>query len=328
MAAAAAGPPKIRRLEEHVVNRIAAGEIIHRPSSALKEMLENSLDAGATTINVLTKQGGLKLLQIQDNGHGIQPDDFGILCERFTTSKLEQFDDLKKIATFGFRGEALASITHVAHLTVTSMTPGAPCAHKAHFVDGALAPLKPGDSAAPKRCAGLAGTQIAVEDLFYNMPLRRKALRSPSDEYHRIVDVMTKYAVHFAGISFTCKKHGEHAADMHTTVGSSVTENIGALYGQRVSRELLEFKVEEEKIPKELSFACEGHVSNVNFNMKKAVLILFINNRLVESTDLKKAIDAVYAPYLPKGSHPFVYLKVRSKRPPLPHVPPVFHELS
>ena len=294
--------PKIQRLEEHVVNRIAAGEIIHRPSSALKEMLENSLDAGATTINVLTKQGGLKLLQIQDNGHGIRPEDFGILCERFTTSKLQEFDDLKKIATFGFRGEALASITHVAHLTVTSMTPGAPCAHKAHFVDGALAPVKPGDSPKPIRCAGLLGTQIAVEDLFYNMPLRRKALRSPSDEYHRIVDVMTKYAVHFSGVSFTCKKHGEHAADMHTTVGASITDNIAALYGQRVSRELLEFEVDQDKIPTGLKFKCEGQVSGVNFNMKKAVLIVFINNRLVESVELKKAIDAVYAPYLPKGS--------------------------
>ena len=277
--AAAARPPKIRRLEEHVVNRIAAGEIIHRPASALKEMLENSLDAGATTINVLTKQGGLKLLQIQDNGHGIQPDDFGILCERFTTSKLTQFDDLKKIATFGFRGEALASITHVAHMTVTSMTPGAPCAHKAHFVDGVLAPAKPGQPAKPQRCAGLVGTQIAVEDLFYNMPLRRKALRSASEEYNRIVDVMTKYAVHFSGISFTCKKHGEHSADLvrlqrsptrlappepcarrqHTTIGSSVTDNIGVLYGQRVARELLPLTPEDisEGRPSGLQFECE-----------------------------------------------------------------------
>jgi DNA mismatch repair protein MLH1 len=219
--------PAIQRLEEAVVNRIAAGEIIHRPSSALKEMLENSLDAGSTTISVLTKQGGLKLMQIQDNGHGIDPGDFAILCERFTTSKLQQFDDLQKIATFGFRGEALASITHCSRVTVTSMTPTAVCASKACYLDGKLAPFAPGEPAVPKRCAGLQGTQIAVEDMFYNMPLRRKALKSASDEYGRIIGVMTNYAIHFSGISFTCKKHGEHAADLHTATGSSIRDNIG-----------------------------------------------------------------------------------------------------
>ena len=115
----------------------------------------------------------------------------GILCERFTTSKLTQFEDLEKIATFGFRGEALASITHCARVTVTSMTKGAPCAHKACYLDGKLSPPGPGEPAKPKRCAGLQGTQIAVEDMFYNMPLRLKALRSPSEEYHRIVGAMT-----------------------------------------------------------------------------------------------------------------------------------------
>lgn len=164
-----------------MVNKIAAGEIIVAPVHALKELIENAVDAGSTSLEILAKDGGLKLLQITDNGHGInvsqkpwhaavrsrplttdQRDDMPILCERFTTSKLKTFEDLTTIGTYGFRGEALASISHIAHLTITTKTADSSCAWRAHYADGRLVPPKPGQSADPKPTAGRGGTQITA----------------------------------------------------------------------------------------------------------------------------------------------------------------------
>lgn len=289
----------IRRLDETVVNRIAAGEVIQRPANAVKELIENCLDAKSTNIQVTVKEGGLKLLQIQDNGTGIRKEDMEIVCERFTTSKLQTFDDLSAIATYGFRGEALASVSHVAHVTITTKTADAKCAYRASYSDGKL-------KGPPKPCAGNQGTQILVEDLFYNVSTRRKALKSPSDEYARIVEVVSRYAIHNSGKSFSVKKQGETVADVRTLPNASVVDNIRGVFGNAVSRELIEVGCEDQK----LAFKVKGFISNANYSVKKCILILFINHRLVESTALKKAIETVYAAYLPKNTHPFLYLSL------------------
>ncbi|XP_043993092.1 DNA mismatch repair protein Mlh1 [Gambusia affinis] len=289
----------IRRLDETVVNRIAAGEVIQRPANAVKELIENCLDAKATNIQVTVKDGGLKLLQIQDNGTGIRKEDMEIVCERFTTSKLQTFEDLSAIATYGFRGEALASISHVAHVTITTKTADAKCAYRASYSDGKL-------KGPPKPCAGNQGTQILVEDLFYNVSTRRKALKSPADEYSRIVDVVSRYAIHNSGRSFSVKKQGETVADVRTLPNASVVDNIRSVFGNPVSRELIEVGCQDQK----LAFTLKGFVSNANYSMKRCILVLFINHRLVESSALKKAVETVYAAYLPKNSHPFLYLSL------------------
>ncbi|KAJ9592430.1 hypothetical protein L9F63_015846 [Diploptera punctata] len=292
-------PAVIRKLDEVVVNRIAAGEVIQRPANALKEMLENSLDAQATTIQVIVKAGGMKLLQIQDNGTGIRKEDLGIVCERFTTSKLSKFEDLSTISTYGFRGEALASISHVAHLTIVTKTSDSPCAYRASYEDSKL-------KAPPKPCAGNQGTQITVEDLFYNVATRRKALKSPAEEHNRIAEVVGRYAIHNAGVGFTLKKQGDSLADIRTPTNSTAIDNIRTIFGSNVAKELLEIEVEDDK----LKFKLRGYISNANYSTKKFVMLLFINNRLVESTALKKVMEQVYSTYIPKNNHPFMYLSL------------------
>ncbi|CAI7583142.1 unnamed protein product [Penicillium bialowiezense] len=301
------GPPKpkkIKALDPDVVNKIAAGEIIVAPMHALKELIENAVDAGSTTIEVLIKEGGLKLLQITDNGHGIDRDDLPILCERFTTSKLKEFEDLTSIGTYGFRGEALASISHIAHLTVTTKTAGSSCAWRAHYGDGKLIPAKPGQSSAPKATAGRGGTQITVEDLFYNIPTRRRAFRSASEEYAKILDVVGRYAVHCSGVAFSCRKHGDSGVSISTPASASIVDRIRQIHGSAVANEVVEFETNDTK----LGFRASGLATNANYHVKKTSILLFINHRAVESTTLKRAVEQTYSSFLPKGGHPFLYL--------------------
>lgn len=295
-------PPKIHRLDESVVNRIAAGEVIQRPVSAIKELVENSLDAHSTSINVVVKDGGLKLIQVSDDGHGIRLEDLPILCERHTTSKLTNYEDLQSIKSMGFRGEALASMTYVGHVTVTTITPGKLHGYRVSYRDGVM-------QDEPKPCAAVKGTQIMVENLFYNMIARRKTFQNSSDDYSKIVDLLSRFAIHHINVSFSCRKHGASRADVHSVTTSSRLDSIRSVYGVSVALNLMKIEVPDSD-PSSSVFNMDGLISNSNYVAKKTTMVLFINDRLVECTALKRAIEIVYAATLPKASKPFIYMSI------------------
>ncbi|KAL6948797.1 hypothetical protein ACO0QE_001270 [Hanseniaspora vineae] len=303
----------IKPLDPDVVNKIAAGEIIISPTNALKELIENSIDAGATKIDVTVQNNGFKLLQISDNGSGISKDDFPILCHRFTTSKISSFSDLSKIQSFGFRGEALSSISHIAHLSLITKRQDdkeGDIAWKGVYEMGELVP------GSVKPSAGNQGTIISITDLFYNTPSRLKSLNQ-KEEYHKILDCLGKYSINNQSIGFTLKKADESKMALIIKSATPVIDRIRSIFGSSIANDLIEFEIKDiEKPVQELGFmSCKGLVSNLNYannsNRKAAKPVFFINNRLIDCEPLKRAVYQIYANYLPRGApRPFVYLSV------------------
>jgi DNA mismatch repair protein MLH1 len=196
-----------------------------------------SVDAGATSILVIVKAGGMKLLQIQDDGTGIRKEDLAIVCERFTTSKLRKFEDLQTIGTYGFPMKPLESISHVAHLSIVTKTEESRCAYKAEYMNGKLKEFPDGlGQQNPQQCVGMNGTTIIVEDLFYNSETRRRALKSATEEHNKVVDVVKRYAVHNAPVGFSLKEFGEKMTEVRTPSKSTVLDNIKILFGAAIAR--------------------------------------------------------------------------------------------
>lgn len=258
-----------------------------------------SIDAKATSIQIIIRGGGVQCLQIQDNGTGIRKDDLPILCERFTTSKLKTFDDLSSIETYGFRGEALSSISQVSLLTVVTKTRDQQCAYRAMYELGMI-------KDEPRACAGNQGTSITIENLFYNLPSRLKSItKDKSMEDKLLAEVVSKYAVHNAHIGFSLKIN-DAKNSIKTQPNGTRREVIRMIYGVEIARELLEFSMENIS----LKFTCNGLISKPNFSVKKTIILLFINHRLVKSACVKKMIDELYGTFLERGGKPFIYLSL------------------
>ncbi|XP_070498450.1 DNA mismatch repair protein Mlh1 isoform X2 [Chironomus tepperi] len=262
--------------------------------------------------------GGLKSIQIVDNGTGILKENLDILCERFTTSKLKSYEDLQQIGTYGFRGEALSSISMISRVTLQTKTKDEIVAYKVKYENGNM-------MGKPVPCAGNQGTSITIEDLFYNVPIRQKTLKSPFDEFSKIFDCISKYAVHNYKISFTLKKYGENNS-IKTQISESPIDIVRVIFGNEVANSLLKVKTGDEG----LKFQMEGYISNANYSGKKGQFLLFINHRLVESKSLKKALfDDLYRTVLPNTVQPFIYMSIEiDPRNVDVNVSPTKHEVS
>src|SRR5215467_2140141 len=285
---------KIRVLPDDIANRIAAGEVVERPASVVKELMENSLDAGARKIAVDVEEGGRKLIRLTDDGEGMVPEDALACFGRHATSKLYQPDDLFSIKTLGFRGEALPSIASVSRLRLETQAEGS---------IGTAIEIAAGQLISQREGAFPRGTQITVEDLFFNVPARRKFLRSESYELSQITTYCTHYALAFPEIHFDLKSAGFEILSAPATTG--YRDRIFQVFG----RDLLDQLVEHEKSfgrsgVKVHVFASRPHVQKYNRNS----MFFFINRRLVRDRIILHAISEAYRNILPSGTFPVTIL--------------------
>lgn len=287
---------KIRVLPDDIANRIAAGEVVERPASVVKELMENSLDAGARKIAIDVEEGGRKLIRVTDDGEGMIPEDAAACFGRHATSKLYQPDDLFSIKTLGFRGEALPSIASVSRLTLETQAEGS-IGTAIEIAGGRL--LSQREQAFPR------GTQITVEDLFFNVPARRKFLRSESYELSQITTFCTHYALAFPEIHFLLKSGGFEIVSAPAT--ATFRDRLFQIFG----RDLLDQLVEHEKSfgrsgVKVHLFTSRPHVQKYNRNS----MFFFINRRLVRDKIILHAISEAYRNILPSGTFPVVIMFV------------------
>jgi DNA mismatch repair protein MutL len=288
--------PRIRVLPDDIANRIAAGEVVERPASIVKELIENSLDAGATRIAVDILEGGRRLIRVTDNGEGMVAEDAATCLLRHATSKLYNPDDLFSIKTLGFRGEALPSIASVARLTLET---------QAQSGIGTAIEVAGGQIVAQREGAFPQGTRITVEDLFYNVPARRKFLRSESYELSQVTSYCTHYALAFPEIHFLLNSGSIEV--LSTPSVSDFRERIYQIFGSDLLDELVEHQKEFGRSGLKIHvFTSRPHVQKYN----RHSMFFFVNRRLVRDKIIMHAVSEAYRNMLPSGTYPVVILFV------------------
>ena len=287
---------KIKLLSSNLVNQIAAGEVIERPFSVIKELVENSIDAKSTQINIMIEDGGHKSLQVFDNGIGMSKDDLELAFKRHATSKIETQNDLVKIETLGFRGEALPSIASVSQLSAKSIERGNNDGFELTIHGGEVKSLIP--------TAGLNGTQITVKNLFYNIPARRKFLKKPDTEQRKIIELIRQFMLSNPQIGFSLSTNNK---EIYNVSASTLEARIKDIFGKKFSNSLL--PVELSKSPYKIS----GFTGNLNTTKKRqGDQFLFLNGRFIKDRLLSSAVFSAYRSLISRGEFPFfvLFLKV------------------
>jgi DNA mismatch repair protein MutL len=301
---------KIRILPDALANKIAAGEVVERPASVIKELLENSLDAGAVRITVEVEAGGKRLLRVEDDGEGMTPDDALLAFERHATSKLHRADDLMEIATLGFRGEALPSIASVSRVQLETRHESSPV--------GALVEIHGAKMITVKEVARVRGTSLTIRDLFYNIPARKKFLKSDSTELSHIVNAVTHYALAHPEISFLLKSGGSEL--FHYQAVPEPKDRVFQVFGAELLKNMvpvdarlpifLQDEDEQGETRTEQSWLrVHGFVSNPSVQkLNRNSMSFFVNRRLVRDRILLHAISEAFRNILPGDVYPVVLI--------------------
>ncbi|HEL2423473.1 MULTISPECIES: DNA mismatch repair endonuclease MutL [Streptococcus] len=285
----------IIELPEILANQIAAGEVIERPASVVKELVENSIDAGASQIEISVEEAGLKMIQITDNGEGIAPDEVALALRRHATSKIKSQSDLFRIRTLGFRGEALPSIASVSHMIIGTAT--ADSAHGLHLE------AKGGVIEKEKPVSRPVGTQITVSDLFYNTPARLKYVRSQQAELSHIVDVVNRLSLAHPEIAFALVNEGREL--IRTAGTGKLRQAISGIYGIASAKKMVEIEAED------LDFQISGYVSLPELTRaNRNYISIFINGRYIKNFLLNRAILEGYGSKLMVGRFPLAVISI------------------
>jgi len=298
--------PLIRQLPTSVINKIAAGEVVERPASVVKELLENSLDAGATRVDVVVEKGGAELIRVTDNGCGIAADQLSLAVASHATSKIADADDLFRVETLGFRGEALASIAEISRFVLRSRPADCEAGAELEIVGGKAEPIR------PVGCP--LGTSIEVRQLFFNTPVRHKFLRTTQTEMGHITEAVTRLALAYPRVHFTLNHGGRLVHDLPPV--ENIRDRVATLHGEELAGSLIEIEspgiVDTDSEHDSEHVSLHGFVANPTQSRgNNRLQYLFLNGRFIRDRSLQHALGEAYRGLLLTGRYPICFLHLK-----------------